>query len=45
MNDNLLIACKNSALQVLEIQRPGKKVQKVKEFLLGFKIPKASKLF
>jgi methionyl-tRNA formyltransferase len=45
MNDNLLIACKNSALQVLEIQRPGKKVQKIKEFLLGFKIPKASKLF
>ena len=45
MNDNLLIACKNSALQVLEIQRPGKKVQKIKEFLLGFKIPKGSKLF
>ena len=45
INDNLLIACKDSALQVLEIQRPGKKVQKAKEFLLGFKIPKASKLF
>jgi methionyl-tRNA formyltransferase len=45
IDDNLLIACKDSALQVLEIQRPGKKVQKAKEFLLGFKIPKASKLF
>jgi methionyl-tRNA formyltransferase len=45
INDNLLIACKDSALQVLEIQRPGKKIQKAKEFLLGFKIPKESKLF
>jgi methionyl-tRNA formyltransferase len=45
IDDNLLIACKDSALRVLEIQRPGKKVQKAKEFLLGFKIPKASKLF
>ena len=45
LNDNLLIACKNFAIQVLEIQRPGKKIQKVKEFLLGYKIPKASKLF
>jgi len=45
LNDNLLIACKDFAIQVLEIQRPGKKIQKVKEFLLGYKIPKASKLF
>jgi len=44
LNDNLLIACKDYAIQVLEIQRPGKKIQKVKEFLLGFKIPKASQL-
>jgi methionyl-tRNA formyltransferase len=44
LNDNLLIACKDFAIQVLEIQRPGKKIQKVKEFLLGYKIPKASKL-
>ena len=45
LNDNLLIACKDFAIQVLEIQRPGKKIQKVKEFLLGYKIPKASELF
>ena len=45
LNDNLLIACKDFAVQVLEIQRPGKKIQKVKEFLLGYKIPKASELF
>ena len=44
LNDNLLIACKDFAVQVLEIQRPGKKIQKVKEFLLGYKIPKASEL-
>ncbi len=44
LNENLLIACKDYAIQVLEIQRPGKKIQKVKEFLLGFKIPKASQL-
>ena len=44
LNDNLLIACKDFAVQVLEIQRPGKKIQKVKEFLLGYKIPKASQL-
>ena len=44
LNDNLLIACKDYAIQVLEIQRPGKKIQKVKEFLLGFKVPKASQL-
>jgi methionyl-tRNA formyltransferase len=45
INDNLLVACKDSSIQILEIQRPGKKIQKVKEFLLGYKIPKASKLF
>jgi methionyl-tRNA formyltransferase len=44
INDNLLIACKDFAIQVLEIQRPGKKIQKAKEFLLGYKIPKASQL-
>jgi methionyl-tRNA formyltransferase len=44
LNDNLLIACKDFAIQVSEIQRPGKKIQKVKEFLLGYKIPKASQL-
>jgi methionyl-tRNA formyltransferase len=44
LNENLLIACKDYAIQVLEIQRPGKKIQKVKEFLLGYKIPKASQL-
>ncbi len=44
LNDNLLIACKDYAVQVLEIQRPGKKIKKVKEFLLGYKIPKASQL-
>lgn len=42
LNENLLIACKDFAIQVLELQRPGKKIQKVKEFLLGFKIPKGT---
>jgi methionyl-tRNA formyltransferase len=45
LDDNLLIGCKNNAIQVEEIQRPGKKVQQVKEFLLGFKIQKNTKLF
>lgn len=44
LNDNLSISCKDFAIQVIEIQRPGKKIQKAKEFLLGYKIPKASQL-
>ena len=38
MNENLTIACKNSSIQILEIQRQGKKKQITKEFLLVKKI-------
>ena len=38
MNENHTIACKNNSIQILEIQRQGKKKQITKEFLLGKKI-------
>ena len=43
ISDNLEIACSNNqSIKILEIQRQGKKPQKVSEFMLGSKIKKGS---
>ena len=43
LSDILEIACGNDqSIKILEIQREGKKVQKIKEFMLGSKIRKGS---
>ena len=43
ISDNLEIACSNNqSIKILEIQRQGKKQQKVGEFVLGSKIKKGS---
>ena len=44
INKNLIIACKKDSIQILEIQRQGKKRQTIKEFLLGKKITNNSVL-
>ncbi len=44
LSDRLEIGCKEGAIKVLEIQREGKRPQKVDEFLLGSKIKKGSSL-
>ena len=38
LDENLTVACKLDSLQILELQRQGKKKQTTKEFLLGKKI-------
>jgi len=43
ISDNLEIACENKkSIKILEIQREGKKVQKIEEFMLGCQIRKGS---
>ena len=43
ISDKLEIACtKNQSIKILEIQRQGKKVQKIGEFLLGSQIKKGA---
>ena len=44
LNDNFEIGCAKDSIKVLEIQREGKKVQKIKEFLLGTQIKKGTNL-
>jgi methionyl-tRNA formyltransferase len=44
MNGNLQIACGKGSISVKEIQRPGKKIQPIKIFLLGFSIPESTQL-
>lgn len=44
LNNHLHIGCGAGSIVITEIQRPGKKIQKAKEFLLGFDIPKGSQL-
>ena len=39
LDNQLCISCGEGALKILEIQRPGKKIQQTKDFLLGFTIP------
>ena len=42
IEENLIIACKSNSVQILELQRQGKKKQTIKEFLLGNKIKKGA---
>ena len=44
LGENLEIGCKEGSLKIIEIQREGKKVQKIGEFLLGSRIKKGSNL-
>ena len=44
LSENLEIACGNNSLKITEIQREGKKAQKLNEFILGTKIKKGSNL-
>ena len=45
ISDHLEIACsKNQSIKVIEIQRQGKKPQKISEFILGSKIKKGSRI-
>ena len=44
LDDQLCISCGMGSLQILEIQRPGKKIQKTKDFLLGYTITKNTQL-
>ena len=44
IDENLTIACGSNSIQILELQRQGKKKQTSKEFLLGKKIKKDSLL-
>ena len=43
-NDNLEVFCKFNSLKIIEIQREGKKLQKINEFLLGSQIKQGSNL-
>ena len=42
LNENLEVGCKERSLKIIEIQREGKKVQKIGEFMLGSQIRKGS---
>ncbi len=44
LSGHLEIACGNNSIKILEIQREGKKPQKINEFILGTKIKKGSNL-
>ena len=44
IDDNLTIACKEKAIQVLSVQKEGKKILKTKEFLSGYLVRKGEKL-
>jgi len=44
MNNRLQLACGKVSIFVEEIQRPGKKIQPIKIFLLGFAIPESTQL-
>ena len=44
LTENLEIGCKEKSIKILEIQREGKKAQKLREFLLGSRISKGSNL-
>ena len=44
LTNDLEVSCGNNSIKILEIQREGKKTQKVNEFLLGSQIKKGSNL-
>ena len=45
ISNNLEISCGENSIKILEIQREGKKSQKINEFILGSKIEKGTNLF
>ena len=44
LSENLEIACGNNSIKILEIQREGKRAQKINEFILGSQIKKGTDL-
>ena len=44
LNENFEIGCGENSIKVLEIQREGKKVQKIREFMLGTQMKKGTNL-
>ena len=44
LNDNFEIGCAKNSVRILEIQREGKRAQKIKEFILGTRIMKGTNL-
>jgi methionyl-tRNA formyltransferase len=44
LGDYLEVGCKNKSIKILELQREGKRVQNINEFMLGSKIKKGSNL-
>ena len=44
LDNNLEISCNDRSIKILEIQRQGKKSQKINEFILGSQIKKGSNL-
>ena len=44
INDNIEVSCGTNSIKILEIQREGKKVQNIKDFILGTKIKKGINL-
>ena len=44
LDENLTIGCESASIKILELQREGKRPQKINEFILGSKIIKGSNL-
>ena len=44
LTNDLEISCGNNSIKILEIQREGKKSQKINEFILGTQIKKGTNL-
>ena len=44
LNENFEIGCAENSIKILEIQREGKKVQKIGEFMLGTQMKKGTNL-
>ena len=44
LNDKLLVSCGENAIKILEIQKEGKSILKIDDFLSGNKIPTGAKL-
>ena len=38
IDDNIEVSCGTNSIKILEIQREGKKIQNIKDFILGTKI-------
>ena len=44
LDNNLTIGCKYNSIKILSLQKEGKKILNIKEFLAGYKISKGEKL-